>query len=483
MSTILRKVFTGLAMTCIILALLSVVGFVLGPPKRAMTLPVPTVAGFIGTYEFYIPTRLTRDSYLWLSETDNQLTGAYGFRMPVPNLNAKPPNVTRVAFLGGSTTQGGYRPYAQTAIEILNASVGGYEYLNAACSSYSTHQCAEIMDRLVKHVQPDIVFVYEGWNDMTVAADGYSDNEKTAAIKRRAGGSFVPSGLANLCGWMRDAVRPDKPRVSPDEMRENYARIKRSADACGARAVVATRPASLNPPQQGWGGAANDYWSRLLGVTNSRDIYLGIQSQYVRVQREQGDVFDLAEVVALIEREGVRHGIQVYYPDACHITPWANQRLGELVALFLCPTNRRAEVETYIASDEYRRLTARTMWNEFEPAAAIYYYPKIQTDEAIARTLDMKQRFEACRWGGSETNFEVKMQGLARLANETDCDIGVMLQMVRVSIYMNRAATGLEFVHSVTPKSGAGEKRKADAISSLRGAIPDALLAELEKSK
>ena len=158
-------------------------GFTYAP--RQPTLWVPTVAGFQGTYEFFIPTALAPPGYVWLAAPGTPYTDRRGFRLPeLPD--RKEPGRIRIAFLGGSTTQGGYRPYPERTVALLNAAAGTnrYEALNAACSSYSTHQSLIVLQRLVLDLEPDLVCLYHGWNDAQLQEDGFRDDQKDAAANR-----------------------------------------------------------------------------------------------------------------------------------------------------------------------------------------------------------------------------------------------------------------------------------------------------------
>ena len=130
---------------------------------RMKVLWTPTIAGYDGTFEYRLPTLLDPPGYVWRSQPNTAYTDEYGFRLPALSKEKKPGQI-RIAFLGGSTTQGQRHPFAERAIRILNAALNTdrYEALNVGCSSYSSHQSLVALTRWVFDRDPDIVCVYHG---------------------------------------------------------------------------------------------------------------------------------------------------------------------------------------------------------------------------------------------------------------------------------------------------------------------------------
>ena len=112
-------------------------GFKYTPREKIYWRPMITM--FEGTRQRNIETRFDYPGYIWRTIPNTPYTDSRGFRRPEV-ADEKPPGTVRIAFLGGSTTHGGYRPYPERVVALLNDALGEdrYEALNAACSSYST---------------------------------------------------------------------------------------------------------------------------------------------------------------------------------------------------------------------------------------------------------------------------------------------------------------------------------------------------------
>lgn len=212
----------------------------------------PTVAGFQGTYEYYIQTDFAPPGYIWLSQRNTPYTDSNGFRLPEIPLK-KPAGKFRIAFLGGSTTQGGYRPYPERAVRILNEALGTdrYEALNVGCSSYSTHQSLIALQRWVFQREPDLICMYHGWNDCGVQEDGFRDDEKDGLFEmgQKVSGAAAVLGklrLSQLIGKLMDQSRHDWPRarVPLDRFRANLERFSDLCQEHGIKGVLFT-PAAL----------------------------------------------------------------------------------------------------------------------------------------------------------------------------------------------------------------------------------------------
>ena len=241
----------------------------------------PTVSGFVGTYEFYIPTHFEPPGYIWVSAPNTPLTDRYGFRRPeIPY--AKPPGKIRVAFLGGSTTQGGYRPYPERAIRLLNNAMGTniYEMLNVACSSYSTHQSLIALKRWVLPRDPDIVVIYHGWNDIMVQSDGFSDHVKDVLLTVNKGplGRLLSNvrrlRIAQLVGKVVDAADRSWPeqRVPFDRFVSNLKKMVKMCAEKGAHVVIVIRPECQRRPLPPLDEVGQAHYSRMYGTTNREVI-------------------------------------------------------------------------------------------------------------------------------------------------------------------------------------------------------------------
>lgn len=106
-------------------------------------------------------------------------------------LRKKPAGLTRVLCLGDSCTFGGAHPYPEILQSLLDRKYGKgrFEVLNGGVIGYTSLHGLEWFRRELESLQPDIVTIYFGWNDMW--------REKDAAIRE----------------WFRRRLRADQSRA------------------------------------------------------------------------------------------------------------------------------------------------------------------------------------------------------------------------------------------------------------------------------
>lgn len=464
------KALGGLVMSLLVLGLfelvLRIAGFSHKP--REHLLWKPTVAGFQGTFEFYIQTEFAPPGYVWLSQPNTPYTDSYGFRKPGIG-PAKQNGVIRVAFLGGSTTQGGYRPYPWRAIDILNAAAGSnrFEQLNAACSSYSSHQSRIVLDRLVLPLQPDAVVLYDGWNEFYAKEDGYTDKSKDAYMNAAAGG-----GLACLAGLKhlrlaqfigRLVEKADRswpqPRVTPEDFALNLNAMIDRCRASNARPFVLARSNSQRKDLAALSAEMTTYFGRRFGTADQTNIYNRLHETCLLIQSNacnngRAGYIDGNARIAL-EQQRLARGeigpkIEIFRQDAIHHFEIGDQMLAEEVARGLAPLAGLAEaVESHLASAAYAESCAASMLEDVAIREALYYArlararggasDRLAEIEREAQKLsEFPDHFVSGRWGGSEQDFERAMQHLRRCLTLRPSDTGVALQVIRRCIYTGR---------------------------------------------
>ena len=441
---------------------LRLAGFAYTP--RQPTLWVPTVAGFQGTYEFYIPTQLAPPDYVWLAAANTPYTDRRGFRLPeLPDRKA--PGKIRIAFLGGSTTQGGYRPYPERTVAILNAACGSnrYESLNAACSSYSTHQSLIVLQRLVFDLQPDLICLYHGWNDAQIQEDGFRDDQKDAAANRagpppRWTQPLRRTRLVQAIGWLVDRFRSPEPRVPPERFRGNLERFAALCAEHGIPGLLFTRPPWRRDPPPALGPAMTAYYSARYRAADDRTWQDREHAEYAGIQRDVAArnglaLFDASATVENLEarRQAGEFGpeVRIYQPDGLHLTPFGEQRLAEALALQLAgPETER--VRNYVASADYLADLARVSLAEVLPFDAAWYaqaaaqaapvrQPEMDACRAQAEALfEFARLFEEARWGGTDPDFFSQLAKLRRCLELRPHDRGVLIQILRLCAYNGR---------------------------------------------
>ena len=456
-------------------AALRLAGFAYAP--RQPMLWVPTVAGFQGTYEFFIPTALAPPGYVWLAAPNTPYTDRRGFRLPeLPD--RKEPGKFRIAFLGGSTTQGGYRPYPERAVAILNAAAGTnrYEALNAACSSYSTHQSLIVLQRLVFGLRPDLVCLYHGWNDAQIQEDGFRDDPKDAAANRagpppRWTQPLRRARILQAMGWLIDRFRNPEPRVPPERFRAN---LERFADLCAEQNVpglLFTRPPWRRDPPTAPGPAMSAYYSARYRAANDLDWQDREHAEYSGIQRDVAAarglaLFDASQVVENLEarRQAGEFGpdVRIYQPDGLHLTPFGEQRLAEALALQLAGPESDP-VRNLVASPGYLADLARTSLAEALPFDAAYYAqaaaqadparrPEMEACRAQAESLfEFARLFEEARWGGTDPDFASQLAKLRRCLDLRPHDVGVPVQILRLCAFNGRPDLAADAMQGFQP--------------------------------
>lgn len=438
-------------------------------PRQAV-LWTPTIAGYDGTFEYRLPTFPDPPGYLWRTAPDTPFTDGEGFR--VPSLSALPESGRiRIAFLGGSTTQGQRHPYSERAIRILNAALGTnrYEALNAGCSSYSSHQSLLALRRWVLDRKPDLICVYHGWNDGIVAEDGFSDAEKdrlgsvpkTAGTLKQAMGRHlrVFQGLARLIELL-DVSWP-RPRVCPKRFEENLRAMVRLAARRDLNVVLFTRPALALDPVPPSESAAHE---NCLAIQRS-----------IAASEPNASLFDANQVVKdLHERWTAGEfgpGTQIHQPDGLHLRPLGEQLLAEQLALFLAPEHADS-IRDYLASPAYAMDTARRMLAEVMPREAVWFLLQVPAQdpvhpEACRLLAEATEQFEfadnfwqGC-WGGSDPVFASKIAKLKRCLELRPDDFGVCQQLAFVCFHMDRPGEAAGAMAGFTPRTAEDRYRQA----------------------
>lgn len=467
-----RKILFALLATVLFFVVLElvlrIVGFSYDPRRRKLW--KPTVAGFEGTREFYINTDFAPPGYIWVSQPYTPYTDRYGFRKPGVPME-KAPGKIRVAFLGGSTTQGGYRPYPERAIRLLNRAMATnrYEMLNVACSSYSTHQSKIALERWVLPRDPDVVVIFHGWNDRGVMQDGFSDHEKDVLLRlhsAEAGNGNIQKirhlRTAQAVGWLIDKLDVSWPRarVNPRQFEKNMREILEQCREKDIPVIVIIRPEMLDPDKE-LSGIVAQHARETFGIDSFGDLYKTNYTLYTDIQRRMADEYDHAKACEAdvllrdIQRRNRTNaygpGLQVFRQDACHLYEFGEQKMAELVAASIAPEHANA-VSQAVHTVEYNLALAEEMRSEALPFEAYYYAGEAlalnPTDEQAQHLQKIREQaqqdfefiqwFREGRWGGSDTDFDSKISKLRKCLQMKPDDYGVCLQLFRVCYYSGK---------------------------------------------
>ena len=250
----------------------------------------------------------------------------------------KPADTYRILFLGNSCTWQGYPTGVKLFLEwdAAGKSQRRFDAVSLAVPGYTSYQGRIVAERLAGQVDPDLAVIYYGWNDHWLAY-GAVDSEKKARaahaaptsgwLSRTFAKSRLLQGLAKLRASLgRGENRPlDRPRVSPEEYRENLRAIVGLMKGWGVPVLMITAPTSH--PQLGVPSFLIDK-----RFVPDADYAIRVHRSYnsiVRdVARETG-----AELVDLEADWAYRPDLdKVFLGDGIHFTSWGNALIAREIA-------------------------------------------------------------------------------------------------------------------------------------------------------
>ena len=126
---------------------------------------------FIDAFSAYTPKPSQKYTF---GDVTDKTVNSHGFFSTPPLDIKKPKNTIRIVFLGGSSTAGtGHNlkdvdTWPWQTIQLLRQKMPTkkIDFINAACSGYSTFESYGRLWSRLRHFSPDIVVVNHGWNDM-----------------------------------------------------------------------------------------------------------------------------------------------------------------------------------------------------------------------------------------------------------------------------------------------------------------------------
>lgn len=137
-----------------------------------------------------------------------------------PEINKKEDDVTRIVFLGGSSTAGsvGLKSNNDTwpwkTIEVLKNKYNlKVDFINAAQGGYSTFESYGKLWSRLRFLDPDIIVMYHGWNDMYYFNDTYADNPLEWRKGFDLSGENIveetikPLGIDKYIGWSQFLIK------------------------------------------------------------------------------------------------------------------------------------------------------------------------------------------------------------------------------------------------------------------------------------
>lgn len=151
-------------------------------------------------FVYFVPD----EELFWKLPASRSDVNSLGF--PGPEIERpKPAGTYRMLFLGDSCTQQGYPRTAELLLNADGREAVRFESVLLAISGYSSHQGRVAAERYGRDLQPDLVFVYFGWNDHW-RAWGAVDATKEVEVPE-TGWSRWAAGLYNESRFLQGARR------------------------------------------------------------------------------------------------------------------------------------------------------------------------------------------------------------------------------------------------------------------------------------
>ena len=271
-----------------------------------------------------------------------------GFRSPeLPK--EKPAGTYRIAFLGGSTTycaevSGDERTWPHLVVEALKARYPErrFDYLNAGVPGYATIESRRRFDLEVAALEPDLVVIYHGTNDLT-------QNSRDLAKLQGLSDQFGDRDLSWLSQWsllaylveknlkvlaLQDAVDRETERLDVDSetLASPFARDLRAlveaVQASGAEVALVTFSTRMRPEQSR--AALNEAAASALYFMPylTADSLLENFAAYNETIRKVGD----DEGAILIEAALAVPADPDHFTDSVHVTDRGAEALAEAVS-------------------------------------------------------------------------------------------------------------------------------------------------------
>jgi len=236
----------------------------------------------------------------------------------------KPPAELRVLFLGDSCTFGfgleHSEGYVDIAEQLLKQRLGKrpVECINAGVPGYTLFQGWRYWSTDGQHLQPDLVVVCFGGNDMS-SWDDKTDLQHYQYFKRRQ-----PPGLLRFSSvarrlWKTFATKESKqnllaPRVTPADFYLLLGKLHDSIVAADSQMVIVI-------------------WPFLRQIEESRDGRNLWQQEMIAFAEQHA--VELVDLVPEFHKLVDEHGSDALYLDLGHATALGNQHIGELIAELL----------------------------------------------------------------------------------------------------------------------------------------------------
>ena len=251
---------------------------------------------------------------------------------------AKPRGKRRVLCLGDSCTFGAAHPYPEILQSLLDRRApGSFEVLNGGVIGYTSLHGLEWFERELAALQPDVVTIYYGWNDMWREKDSAVRDwfrSRVAGEPAAWGRSYLWEAISRGSVFVRNRLGRTGLQVPPEQYRavlERFAAIGRERDFTP---VYLTAPAGFDDDR-------TPDWLVAQGFVRRGDSAPELRRQYNRVVAEVAarEAAPLVDCAADFERAGGRTLFANPDQDPIHPNDEGYRRIAEAVAAELTQLN------------------------------------------------------------------------------------------------------------------------------------------------
>lgn len=269
----------------------------------------------------------------------------------------KPDDVTRVVFLGGSSTAGTGHNLADEdtwpwqATDILNKTTGHrVEFINAALGGYTTFESFGRLWSRIRFFSPDIIVVYHGWNEMYYFDDvdnittrrTLPDGSWSLKTTRRSTVTYEPLWIDYLIrpsqiltkarirlstrvggevGQAKNTLTADYDKRGLEIYRTNLRLIRNAAELFGAKLIVAKQATLIVP------GLSEEDRERCFYHYHGfdHDAHVDAFSQIYEIIDHEIEPDSIVDATHL-------SGVSEYFNDHIHLTARGASVLAEFIA-------------------------------------------------------------------------------------------------------------------------------------------------------
>jgi len=258
----------------------------------------------------------------------------------------KPAGEVRILFVGDSCTFGFGLSYTDGFVNRVEASLNArfpqvsWECINAGVPGYSLFQGWRYLETRGFKLEPDLVVLNFGWNDMS-QWDGLSDPEHYAAMQA----SVPPAALrwSRLCHLLWTAIHvPKSPasreatraRLSPEEFRSVLTQVDEATTRHDADLMLLAWPLRWNVEQ-----------------VDGADKRSALQFEHYEFGRRAASVASaefpaVVDLVPVAQGLAEEHAVSNVFIDVGHATGLANQAFADAIVQHLEPwLSRRVETD------------------------------------------------------------------------------------------------------------------------------------------